>query len=199
MAEIALALRRATGLFLHADERGIQGRPFLRQRVPDLRLGGPVLPLADVVEAVGQIPRRLAPLGPHRRIEERRRVHAAVRRLDHAREMLRALPVGQALVGLRVPVGRQLVSPEQPRPPSLSADHPGLLKRIDPDVVRLRHADRVTRRSLVHPELLEPVDAEPGFPVVARRFLAGDLAPHLVDERDRRSHGHGGVVRLQHA
>ena len=98
--------------FLRFDicRRRFDGRPFLGEHVPDLRLRCPALPLADVVEAIGEQSRIATALRPHTGMKPRSRLDAAGRRLQHSGQMLRTLPVGQAAVGRRVPVGRQFVA-----------------------------------------------------------------------------------------
>ena len=112
--------------------------------------------------------------------------------------MLRALPMGEVAIGSGVPVGGQLVAAEQPRCPTLCSDGAGVHEGVDADVVGLRHGDGVAGTARRRAERLEPVDAEAGFRIVARGFLARDLVACPVDERDRRAHGHRRVVRLQH-
>src|SRR3546814_10655194 len=77
-------------------------------------------------------------------------------------QMLRAFPMGQALVGTRPPVGAHLGPLDNARDTTLGGKHPGLFQIAQTEIVGVRHADGVAGFGLIHAERLEPVEAEAG-------------------------------------
>ena len=129
---------------LRFEAQGLRfdGGPFPSEHVPHLGLIGSALALADVIEAVDESSRRTCFLWPHAGKETRGRLDAAVGDVQHACQMLRALPVGQVGVRLGSSVDGQLVPAQKTCRAAARGEHSGSFEAVDADIVSLRHVDR---------------------------------------------------------
>lgn len=110
--------------------------------------------------------------------------------------MLGQLPDRQAAVGRRIPVGRQLIAPEQADLPPLRLDQPVAGQGVDRRVLGLAERLRVAVGAFVHPVLLEPRERPAGVGVELTLLLGEALVEDLVDETERRPHRHPRSVGL---
>ena len=108
------------------------------------------------------------------------------------------LPRGEARVGRRVPVGGQLLGPEQPHLAALRFEDARLDHAGDARVLGLGELFGHAVLALGEARLLEPGERPAAVGVEVALLLGQRLVEGLVDERQRLAHGERLALGVEH-